>query len=378
MSSSGGVLLVEGESPFRMLTLQAIQAAGRECFAVGDLATALEEAKRVRPHLIVLDCASIMPGDEQLLARVEELRRLTGAPLIILAGLDTPTEFIESLSRVGGEDCLFKPLQTRQLQLRLEAASSPRPPSAHPLARWGAKTVSLVHGRGTFAQRTGELLEQSGYHVRYESLEDERAAREESGVDLHILCTDSREELAHALQLRQPAGLPPGSRWFLICTEGPGHLATHTGGTLIAGFDMARVLPEQIIQKANAWFSRAIDALQPEARVPFFCPVEYREAGNIFGSWSSCFSYDLSPGGIFLRTLVPARPGAAVELKIHLTTLRMELLGSGVVAWSNAYAPRKTASYPTGMGVHFLGMSPRGLAQLRELCGVDPTARKPV
>ncbi|WP_257457963.1 PilZ domain-containing protein [Archangium lipolyticum] len=377
MSRSGGVLLVEGESPFRMLTHQAIQAAHCECFAVGSLPAALEEARRVRPLLIVLDCASLMPGDERLLAQIEELRRLAGAPLVFLAGLETPTEFIESLSRVGGDDCLLKPLQTRQFQLRLEAASASRPTSPHPLSRWVAKTVSLVHGKRTFAQRAGELLEQSGYHVRYEPLEDERPAREESGIDLHILCTDSREELAHALRVRQPAGLPPGSRWFLICTEGPGHLVTHAGGALIAGFDMARDLPEQLIHKANAWFSRAIDALQPEARVPFFCPVEYREAGNIFGSWSSCYSYDLSPGGIFLRTLVPPRPGAAVELKIHLTTLRMELLGSGVVAWSNAYTPQKTASYPTGMGVHFLGMSPRGLAQLRELCGVDPTPRKP-
>jgi uncharacterized protein (TIGR02266 family) len=177
------------------------------------------------------------------------------------------------------------------------------------------------------------------------------------------------------LRLRHPEETRAGSRWFLICPGGPGELVTHSGGGLVAGFDMAQVFPEHVVQKANAWFSRVSNALQPEARVPFFCPVEYREAGNLFGDWNSCYSYDLSPGGIFLRTLVPARPGAAVELKIHLTTHRTELRGSGVVAWANTYAQRKAFSHPVGMGVQFLGMSPKGLSLLRELCGVDPTSR---
>jgi uncharacterized protein (TIGR02266 family) len=378
MSKRGGVLLIESANPLRTLTLQAIQAADCACVAVGDLTEALAEAKRERPLMIMLDCASFMPADEATLVQLQELRSLVGTPLVLLAGLDTPTEFIESLSQVGADDCLLKPLRLHQLQPRLEAASTPLAPVTPTfLGSLGAKVVSLMHGPPRFARRTGELFEQSGYHVLYSPLEDERAPRDESGIALHILCTESREELSRALRSRQPEGTHPGSRWFLICSGGPGELVTLSGGGLMAGFDMTQVFPEHILQKANAWFSRASNALRPEARVPFFCPVEYREASNRFGTWNSCYSYDLSPGGIFLRTLVPARPGAAVELKIHLTTHRTELLGSGVVAWANTYAHRKAYSCPIGMGVHFLGMSPKGLSLLRELCGVDSIGSKP-
>ncbi|EPX59715.1 putative response regulator/ggdef domain protein [Cystobacter fuscus DSM 2262] len=376
MSASGGVILIENANPLRAQTIQAIEAARHECVAVEDLAEAMAEARRQRPLMLMLDCSSFMPAEESTLTRLQELRRMVGAPLVLLANLETPTEFIESLNQMGADDCLLKPLRQHQLQPRFEVAATATPrvsPAA--LGRLGPKVVSLLHGRQNFAWRTGELLEQSGYHVRYGSFEDEHEPPPESNIELHILCAASREELAQVLRLRHPEETRAGSRWFLICPGGPGELVTHSGGGLVAGFDMAQVFPEHVVQKANAWFSRVSNALQPEARVPFFCPVEYREAGNLFGDWNSCYSYDLSPGGIFLRTLVPARPGAAVELKIHLTTHRTELRGSGVVAWANTYAQRKAFSHPVGMGVQFLGMSPKGLSLLRELCGVDPTAR---
>ena len=110
---------------------------------------------------------------------------------------------------------------------------------------------------------------------------------------------------------------------------------------------------------------RNLLALLVDERVPFVCPVEFREVGSF--SWSSCFSSALSPGALFVRTLVPARPGAALELRIHLPTTRGVLEGPGIVSWSNPYVPHRVASYPLGMGIQFLGMSPRRLMQLREL-----------
>jgi uncharacterized protein (TIGR02266 family) len=381
MSRSGGVILIEGASPFRMLTVQAIKAARCECVAVSDLTEAQAEVARARPLMLVFDCSSFMPADERTLLQLQELRQMAGAPLVLLATLETPTEFIESLSKVGVDDYLLKPLRTHQLQSRLQATSVSTPLTSSLIGRLGPKSASLVHGGQSFALRTGELLEYSGYHMRYSAIDDELEPRGEPGVDLHILCAGSREELTRVFQQRLSAepsrGIRLGSRWFLICPGGPGGMDPVSGGVLVAGFDMAQVHPEHIVQKANAWLSKVSNTLQPEARVPFFCPVEYREAGNLFGRWNSCYSYDLSPGGIFLRTLEPARPGSAVELKIHLTTLRTELLGSGMVAWANTYTHRKGFSCPIGMGVQFLGMSPKGLALLREVCGVDPTVRKP-
>ncbi len=128
----------------------------------------------------------------------------------------------------------------------------------------------------------------------------------------------------------------------------------------------ARTLaPRHLLARINGLLQRNLMALLVDERVSFVCPVEFREVGTF--SWSSCFSSALSPGALFVRTLVPARSGAALELRIHLPTTREVLEGPGLVSWSNPYVPRRLASFPLGMGIQFLGMSPRRLMQLREL-----------
>jgi uncharacterized protein (TIGR02266 family) len=111
-----------------------------------------------------------------------------------------------------------------------------------------------------------------------------------------------------------------------------------------------------------------VGSLRAEARRPFCCPVEFGEGGPRPGEWLSGYSSALSPGGVFIRTLVPARPGSTVGLRILLPTSREQLEAHGVVAWANPFAPRGALAYPYGMGVRFLGMGPPRLMHLRQLC----------
>jgi Tfp pilus assembly protein PilZ len=124
-----------------------------------------------------------------------------------------------------------------------------------------------------------------------------------------------------------------------------------------------------LLSRINGLLLRHRESLHVEERVSFVCPVEFRQVGAT--SWSSCYSSALSPGALFVRTLVPARTGAALELRIHLPTTREVIEGPGLVAWSNPYSPRRLSSYPLGMGIQFLGANPGRLMLLRELLHPD-------
>ncbi|MFP2928931.1 PAS domain S-box protein [Pyxidicoccus sp. 3LG] len=149
---------------------------------------------------------------------------------------------------------------------------------------------------------------------------------------------------------------------FRALLEGVPALTVAVGvGTRAPG--LAALLP-----RIHAVLGRDVSTLHAEERVPFCCPVEFGESGPHAAEWTSGFSSALSPGGLFIRTLVPARPGTSVRLRILLPTTRERLETHGVVAWSNPFAPRAGLAYPYGMGVQFLGMGPPRLMSLRQLC----------
>lgn len=101
--------------------------------------------------------------------------------------------------------------------------------------------------------------------------------------------------------------------------------------------------------------------------VPFFCPVDLREIGAHGAEWSSAFSYSLSRHGLFVRTLVPPRPRASVEVKIHLTTTREVIEGTTVVRSAYPFRADPIGRRPAGAELQFLGMTPGRLARLREI-----------
>jgi uncharacterized protein (TIGR02266 family) len=252
------------------------------------------------------------------------------------------------------------------LQSRIDVLRDKVPSSAPRLMeRRIPRTVLLVGEEPGMPDGLGAHLEACGHHLLYAPTSERAVAlAAEHGEPIHLLLVrtgvTSAEEMLRVERLRTETRL------------GRVHTAVVTSGepTDIQSFGQvwmsARTLaPRHLLARINGLLQRNHLALLVDERVPFVCPVEFREVGTF--SWSSCFSSALSPGALFVRTLVPARPGAALELRIHLPTTREVLEGPGLVSWSNPYAPRRIASYPLGMGIQFLGLSPRRLMQLREL-----------
>lgn len=347
------VLVIGATDELASQTRPLLAHAGCECITARDL-DALAELERARPLMVLIDCSTNEAG-EQVVSLVESIRKRHDVPTVVVASADTSAELLESFWSAGADDCIYRPIRPGHIQARVAALTATPAPAPRLFTYRAPPTVLLACDDAKLRGRLGELLELSGYHLLYAPLDDrevQSARGERANVDL-LIALGERQDLTRLQRAANPTRPPLG-------------LSSGAGGKVV--LDGAEVPVETVVGKVNALFNRTAQQLQVEGRVPFFCPVEFRDVGENPPNWMSSYSFNISPLGIFLKTLAPVRPGAALELKIHLTTAREVLEGTGVVAWANSYAQRKALSYPVGMGVQFLGMSPKRLAQLREIC----------
>ncbi len=344
-------------------TAPEIARTGVECVAVRTAAEALAAVEKAEPVMIVLDPAVFSTSSGEF----TRLRALApSASLVLLANGDTHAENIETCYRAGADDCILRPFRAAHIATRLAAIVEKPGPDGEAKKRAGSgNRVLLVCMDKPCCRRLETFLELSGYHVLARPPEQASLTRllETERPELVLL---SPEGLGAAAWIRAAVGqngrTPPPPLVALRRPEGGARPGVETW------FDGDTLALEQVVARVHAFFRHGSDHLRVPNRVPFFCPVELREIGEREAKWTSCYSYDLSPGGLFVKTLVPPRPRASVELKIYLTTARQVIEGTGVVAWSNVYSRRHAWSYPVGAGIQFLGMSPKRLAQLRELC----------
>lgn len=368
-------LLVSNAPDARLTDCAAVMSAGCECVLVPDMLEAREALERVNPTLLLVDGQTAW-ADEG--AGYTQLASLLGAecPRVLLVSPDAPTELLETCSKAGLEDCILRPLAPEHLRDRLALLGGELPlPLRNPPLRRAPRSVLLAGGEQSSRQHLANLLEHCGYHVLHLPAEGERGLAllpPDAKADLVLLMADPSRPVDAGLIAR----LRERSR--LLATGGKGTVAVLTerpGAVTVPGVrELDRRAPLQsVIQQLDALVERAHHELRAFERVPFFCPVEFREAGgSASGPWRCGFSFHISSGGIFVRTLHPFHSGAALEMRIHLTTTREEFHMTGVVAWANPYARKPSCSYPVGMGIQFLGIPlSRRLAQLIELCRSD-------
>ncbi|RLA95404.1 MAG: hypothetical protein DRG25_00295 [Deltaproteobacteria bacterium] len=70
------------------------------------------------------------------------------------------------------------------------------------------------------------------------------------------------------------------------------------------------------------------------------------------------YLFDISPGGLFIKTKKPLSPGKTINLKIFLPDEENEMEVLGEVVWANKEEKvRSERKFPPGMGVRFLNLS---------------------
>jgi CheY-like chemotaxis protein/Tfp pilus assembly protein PilZ len=360
------VLLVDQAKELRLYLTPLLRAVGCEVVSVDNLMAARVELGRCRPLMVVVDWRVLPADGSPGCAALRGHAQNGDVPFLVVVGDHTPAELLEACVQGGAEDCLLGPVRITELQARLDVLRERTPTvPVRVMERRTPRTVLLVGEAPGTPGGLGADLEACGHHLLYASTEEQALARvAEYGEPIHLLLM--RTSVTSAEEMMRVERLRTGARLMrmpcVVVADGDVTGLPVLGQVWLSARTLA---PRHLLARINGQLQRNHAALLVDERVPFVCPVEYREVGTF--SWSSCYSSALSPGALFVRTLVPARPGAALELRIHLPTTREVLEGPGLVSWSNPYTARRTATYPLGMGIQFLGMSPRRLMQLREL-----------
>jgi uncharacterized protein (TIGR02266 family) len=365
------ILLVEPASNVPIQTEQAVLSTGCECLRVSSLAVAAAKLGTFRPLMILVDAAVLQEGDKDGCSLLRAQEPNGDVPIVLIANPNTPQSLIEASWRAGIDDCIIRPVRLTQLQARVLALRpNPSKVSAAPPAQ--VYSVMLVDSEIPFRDRLGRLLELNGFHLLYANGPNQALDLLKSAPkSIQLVVMRNEESASKSFEilrtLKRSANLSKLES-LVICDGATVGCVEDEELKVHAVLSRKEEVPEALLKRIHPLFYRVVRDIRADERVPFFCPVEYREIGDETAAWNSCFSYDMSPGGIFLRTLVPARPRASIDLHLHLPAQREEITGTGVVAWANPHDARKVFTYPVGMGIQFVGISPKALTQLRQLC----------
>ncbi|HVE85484.1 MAG TPA: response regulator, partial [Myxococcales bacterium] len=319
------VYVVDDSAETRMLVADTLRAFGYEATTFDSCARALDAIGRKPPSalLVALEMAP-MAGDA-LCAKVKENRALSRTPVILFTSPGSPDEAMRSW-RAGADDFLPRPVRREQLVQKLEA-----------LSRAGAaeEVVSRLHRPGEhrrllfvddsrfFRTVLGGALEHSGFQLLYartglEALELAERHRDALDAVIASLAMPGMDGLTFVSALRQKAWWERKPVLVMSAAEvSPDRAAAVeavTGSKLLE----KRLFPvEAIVSRVSSAVQPQVGALRAAERVPFFSVVDFRAAGT--EDFLSGFSYDISPGGLFVRSLTPLPAGTAVEMRVRLT-----------------------------------------------------------
>lgn len=97
-------------------------------------------------------------------------------------------------------------------------------------------------------------------------------------------------------------------------------------------------------------------------------PRKYRIAYTTPQALVNSYLYNISVGGVFVRTSNPLEPGSKLSLKITLPDAGKELEVDCEVTWVRKEEQKAPEGLlPSGMGVKFLNLSPEGKERIEKI-----------
>ncbi len=182
--ASGRILVVEDDEALSVGLYRNLRYDGYEVVVASTGGQAVEQARRFRPHVVILD---IMLPDMSGFDVLTEIRtRRSGPEVIILSALGREEDKVRGL-RLGADDYLAKPFGLAELLARVEAAMR--------RAKRTAGIRTRVRRGPLFLDLDARLAEKSGRRLQLTSREfDLLAVLIEA--DGRVL---TREDLLHAV-----------------------------------------------------------------------------------------------------------------------------------------------------------------------------------
>lgn len=155
--SAKRILCVEDNEEILLRNRQVLEKSGYDVVAAKTLAEARSAVAGSSPDLIVLD---ILLPDGNGLDFLQDLRKTSGVPVLLLTGLSTEENVINGLTQ-GGDDYLPKPYSFAVLLARVDALLRRSAHVPEALAR-GSLKLDIVSGQAFLAE-TDMLLTQKEF-----------------------------------------------------------------------------------------------------------------------------------------------------------------------------------------------------------------------
>jgi hypothetical protein len=331
---------------FREETSQRVREASAAAGVTAEFHARCEDA--VAPLGVASPLAVVVrmdaPGAADLCAHVRTQARLADVPVFGVAAERSDIAFTELFSW-GGDDLVSlwspQPL-TRRLRPLVGRTSAPRGEGQ------GCAVVAGADAR--WRSVMGRALYSGGFSVRFVSTgADLLTDSLGPAVRLVVAADDVAQEGAAACAVRARAS---GSEAAWVVVVPPKRMAAATS----AARTLSRVSiadgfapPENVLFLANELLGRRGEDKRASARLLYGTTVAFRAAGRDEDEIG--FSYNVSVGGVYVRSLAPLDQGQDVWLEMWAPRAERRVRLAGTVAWKRPFGSGERATVPAGFGV---------------------------
>jgi DNA-binding response OmpR family regulator len=343
MARSSTLLALVRPSDHRRAALRAeAEAAACEIRFADTLQAAVLGLAARHPAAVIVDLEC--PECETLCQSVRSKRREVDIAVFGVTDRLTDQAFDTAL-RLGADDVVAFHAEGA---LSARVVSLPGNPSVPPPLRGDA--LVAVTDR-THAPQIGRVLTNAGYEVEFAS--DLASLSEVTRLKRTRLAVadGSLGDPCRIIQQARNAG--SRATWVLVAPPAEAaHLEDQVRGLERVAVVSATDPPENILFVSNEVAAARRREFRIEPRLLHGTLVAFRGAGGESDDYG--FTYNISPGGIYVRTLAPPlEPLVWLETSPPGTQRRVRL--EGEVAWRRAFGRLGAATAPPGFGVRVTG-----------------------
>jgi len=353
MESGALVLVVDDSATVRRQVSALLTQLGHRAVAVDSCERALEAIQQELPTLVLMDLHMDPVRGDEACQRIKARPEWAHVPVVMLTSADQPHEVMYCW-RAAADDFLPKPVTAETLGPKVQAAlASSEEGYVGPPSGFGQQ-VFLAVASPLFKTALGGALEHAGLAVVYARNREETERLVASAPDtlrcgvVDVSMRGGAEVLEAVHRLCAARGLPViALASSELSLELFARVPALTGRPVLDRATVPMDLILTTVFEAISPTGRSAE-LRSHERVPFFAIVEFRPPG---GPWYTGYSYNISAGGIFVRTLTTVPPATRLELKVRSTGPGGTLECIGTVAWANTFRRKRRFAAQLGMGI---------------------------
>ncbi|HEY3816386.1 MAG TPA: PilZ domain-containing protein [Polyangiaceae bacterium] len=314
------------------------------------------------PSAVVLPMNT--PGAAETCTLLRRQTRFAGVPVVGVTARRQDMAFID-LFALGGDDLVgLRVSEALARRLRPLAGRTSSPATV----RSGGAGVALVASPDTrWRSVVGRGLHAGGYAVHFVTDVDELVEASLAGNVAVVVVADDLAA-GGAVSIAASARARGSKAAWIVVSPPKRMAAVHAAAAEVprtAAVD-GYAPPENVLFRANELVARPAPDQRAAPRLLYGTSVLFRGAGHDEDEVG--FSYNVSSGGVYVRTLAPLDPGQEVWLDMWAPRSQRRVRLAGLVAWRRTFGASEKATVPPGFGVKIVDGLAKDLERWREGC----------